>query len=138
MQIQKITNFSSTPVFTSKSTVKNYVTKPMKSDSFEVSNEKFDLDKSMKTLSDVRMENGKKKFERNQLIKIENSLKEEPKKWESVSKLANNPNIKGDFVYLMASKPLEHLNMLTQVAETKDEKGNYKYSGKEMMQFTDK
>lgn len=138
MQVQKITNFSLSPVFTGKSTVQNYATKPMKSDSFEVSNEKFDLDKSMKTLSDVRMENGKKKFERNQLIKIENSLKEEPKKWESVSKLANNPNIKGDFVYLMASKPLEHLNMLTQVAETKDEKGNYKYSGKEMMQFTDK
>ena len=138
MQVQKITNFSLSPVFTGKSTVQNYATKPMKSDSFEVSNEKFDLDKSMKTLSDVRMENGKKKFERNQLIKIENSLKDEPKKWESVSKLANNPNIKGDFVYLMASKPLEHLNMLTQVAETKDEKGNYKYSGKEMMQFTDK
>ena len=138
MQVQKITNFSSNPVFTGKSTVQNYATKPMKSDSFEVSNEKFDLDKSMKTLSDVRMENGKKKFERSQLIKIENSLKDEPKKWVSVSKLANNPNIKGDFVYLMASKPLEHLNMLTQVAETKDEKGNYKYSGKEMMQFTDK
>ena len=138
MQVQKIANFSLNRVFTGKNTVQNYATKPMKSDSFEVSNEKFDLDKSMKTLSDVRMENGKKKFERNQLIKIENSLKEEPKKWESVSKLANNPNIKGDFVYLMASKPLEHLNMLTQVAETKDEKGNYKYSGKEMMQFTDK
>ena len=60
------------------------------SDSFESSKENFDLDKSMKILSDVRLENGKKKFERNQLIKIENSLKGEPKKWDSVSKLAKS------------------------------------------------
>lgn len=137
MNIQPITSVKA-PVFTDVVINKNYATKPVKSDSFEISNEKFDLDKSIKILSDVRSENGKKKFERNQLIKIENSLKEEPKKWDSVSKLANNPNIKGDFVYLMALKPLDHLNMLTQVAQTKDEKGNYKYSGKEMMQFTDK
>ena len=138
MNIQPITSIKA-PVFTGKViTNKTYVTKPMKSDSFESSKENFDLDKSMKILSDVRLENGKKKFERNQLIKIENSLKGEPKKWDSVSKLANNPNIKGDFVYLMASKPLEHLNTLTQIAEIKDEKGNHKYSGKEMMQFTDK
>lgn len=138
MNIQPITSVKA-PVFTGKViTNKTYVTKPMKSDSFESSKENFDLDKSMKILSDVRLENGKKKFERNQLIKIENSLKGEPKKWDSVSKLANNSNIKGDFVYLMASKPLEHLNTLTQIAEIKDEKGNHKYSGKEMMQFTDK
>ena len=138
MNIQPITSVKA-PVFTGKViTNKTYVTKPMKSDSFESSKENFDLDKSMKILSDVRLENGKKKFERNQLIKIENSLKGEPKKWDSVSKLANNPNIKGDFVYLMASKPLEHLNTLTQIAEIKDEKGSHKYSGKEMMQFTDK
>lgn len=137
MNIQQITNIKS-KIFTGKVAQNNYVTKPMKQDSFEVSDKAFDLDKSMKTLSNIRLENGKKKFEQNQLSKIEKSLVKEPQKWDSVYKLAQNPNIKGDFVYLMALKPLEHLNTLVQVAETKNEKGNYKYSGKEMMQFTDK
>ena len=137
MNIQPITNIKS-QIFTGKVAQNNYVTKPMKQDSFEVSDKAFDLDKSMKTLSNIRLENGKKKFEQNQLSKIEKSLVKEPQKWDSVYKLAQNPNIKGNFVYLMALKPLEHLNTLVQVAETKNEKGNYKYSGKEMMQFTDK
>ncbi len=138
MNIQQITNYSLNPVFTSKKSVSNYATKPMKQDSFERSSEEFNLDNSMKTLADVRMPNGKKKFHQGNLSTLEGYLKEEPKKWDSIYKLAKNPDMKGDFVYLIASKPLEQLNMLTQISEIKDEKGNYKYSGKEMMQFTDK
>ena len=53
MNIQPITSVKA-PVFTGKViTNKTYVTKPMKSDSFESSKENFDLDKSMKILSDV-------------------------------------------------------------------------------------
>ena len=60
MNIQPITSVKA-PVFTGKViTNKTCVTKPMKSDSFESSKENFDLDKSMKILSDVRLENGKK------------------------------------------------------------------------------
>ena len=107
MNIQPITNIKS-QIFTGKVAQNNYVTKPMKQDSFEVLDKAFDLDKSMKTLSNIRLENGKKKFEQNQLSKIEKSLVKEPQKWDSVYKLAQNPNIKGDFVYLMALKPLEY------------------------------
>lgn len=140
MHIQPITNYSLNPVFTGKKPKENsnYVTKPSVNDSFESSNKEFNLDNSMKTLSDVRMPNGKKKFNQNNLAKLENYLIEEPKKWNSIYTLSKNPNMKADFVYLMASKPLDHLNMLTQISETKDKKGDYKYSGKEMMHFTDK
>lgn len=138
MNIQQVTNYSLNPVFTAKKDISNYATKPMKQDSFERSSEEFNLDNSMKTLADIRMSNGKKKFHQGNLNTLEGYLKEEPKKWDSIYKLAKNPDMKADFVYLIASKPLEQLNMLTQISEIKDEKGNNKYSGKEMMQFADK
>lgn len=138
MNIQQVTNYSLNPVFTAKKDISNYATKPMKQDSFERNSEEFNLDNSMKTLADIRMSNGKKKFHQGNLNTLEGYLKEEPKKWNSIYKLAKNPDMKADFVYLIASKPLEQLNMLTQISEIKDEKGNNKYSGKEMMQFADK
>lgn len=138
MNIQQVTNYSLNPVFTAKKDISNYATKPMKQDSFERNSEEFNLDNSMKTLADIRMSNGKKKFHQGNLNTLEGYLKEEPKKWDSIYKLAKNPDMKADFVYLIASKPLEQLNMLTQISEIKDEKGNNKYSGKEMMQFADK
>ncbi len=138
MNIQPITNYSLNSAFTSKNKVLNYATKPIKQDSFEHNNVEFDLDKSMKMLAKIKMPNGKNKFHKGSLNTLEGYLKEEPKKWDSIYKLANNPEMKGDFVYLIASKPLEQLNMLTQISEIKNEKGNHKYSGKEIMHFTDK
>ena len=138
MNIQPITNYSLNSAFTSKNKVLNYVTKPIRQDSFEHNNVEFDLDNSMKMLAKIKMPNGKNKFHKGSLNTLEGYLKEEPKKWDSIYKLANNPEMKGDFVYLIASKPLEQLNMLTQISEIKNEKGNNKYSGKEIMHFTDK
>ena len=138
MNIQPITNYSLNSAFTSKNKVLNYATKPIKQDSFEHNNVEFDLDNSMKMLAKIKMPNGKNKFHKGSLNTLEGYLKEEPKKWDSIYKLANNPEMKGDFVYLIASKPLEQLNMLTQISEIKNEKGNHKYSGKEIMHFTDK
>ncbi len=138
MNIQSITNYSLNSAFTSKNKVLNYATKPIKQDSFEHNNVEFDLDNSMKMLAKIKMPNGKNKFHKGSLNTLEGYLKEEPKKWDSIYKLANNPEMKGDFVYLIASKPLEQLNMLTQISEIKNEKGNHKYSGKEIMHFTDK
>ena len=138
MNIQPITNYSLNSAFTSKNKVLNYVTKPIRQDSFEHNNVEFDLDNSMKMLAKIKMPNGKNKFHKGSLNTLEGYLKEEPKKWDSIYKLANNPEMKGDFVYLIASKPLEQLNMLTQISEIKNEKGNHKYSGKEIMHFTDK
>ncbi len=138
MNIQPITNYSLNSAFISKNKVLNYTTKPIKQDSFEHNNVEFDLDNSMKMLAKIKMPNGKNKFHKGSLNTLEGYLKEEPKKWDSIYKLANNPEMKGDFVYLIASKPLEQLNMLTQISEIKNEKGNHKYSGKEIMHFTDK
>ena len=138
MNIQPITNYSLNSAFTSKNKVLNYATKLIKQDSFEHNNVEFDLDNSMKMLAKIKMPNGKNKFHKGSLNTLEGYLKEEPKKWDSIYKLANNPEMKGDFVYLIASKPLEQLNMLTQISEIKNEKGNHKYSGKEIMHFTDK
>ena len=138
MNIQPITNYSLNSAFTSKNKVLNYVTKPIRQDSFEHNNVEFDLDNSMKMLAKIKMPNGKNKFHKGSLNTLEGYLKEEPKKWDSIYKLANNPEMKGDFVYLIASKPLEQLNLLTQISEIKNEKGNNKYSGKEIMHFTDK
>ena len=138
MNIQPITNYSLNSAFTSKNKVLNDVKIPMRQDSFEHNNVEFDLENSMKMLAKIKMPNGKNKFHKGSLNTLEGYLKEEPKKWDSIYKLANNPEMKGDFVYLIASKPLEQLNMLTQISEIKNEKGNNKYSGKEIMHFTDK
>ena len=137
MNIKKITNISK-PAFTGIKANNTYKTSPIKNDSFEHNNQKFNLDDAMKVLADVRIENGQKKFNQKSLIKLEEIIENEPKKWNSVYTLAKNPSIKSDFVYLMASKPLEQLNHLAEISEVKDKKGNYKYSGKEMMQFNDK
>lgn len=115
----------------------DYSTVPLKQDTFEHVKKEFNLDDSMKTLSKMKDKNGKNKFHQGQLATLEYYLQEEPKKWDSVYTLAQNPEMKADFVYLMASKPLEHLNTLTQISEAKDKNGKNKYSGKEMMNFND-
>ena len=110
-----------------------YSTAPLTQDVFEPQKKEFSIEDSIKTLSKIKDKNGKEKFNRGQLATLEGYLQEEPKKWDSMYKLAKNPEMKPDFVYLMASKPLEHLNTLTEISEEKDSKGNNKYSGKEMM-----
>ena len=117
--------------------VQDYSTVPMKQDTFTPSNKEFNLDDSIKTLSKIKDKNGKEKFHRGQLATLEYYLQEEPKKWNSIQSLAKNPEMKADFVYLMAAKPLEHLNTLAEISELKNKNGNSKYSGKEMMNFND-
>ena len=115
----------------------DYLTVPLKQDTFEHSQKEFNLNDSIKSLSKIKDKSGKEKFHRGQLATLEYYLQEEPKKWDSVYTLAKNPEMKADFVYLMAAKPLEHLNTLTEISEIKDKNGNSKYSGKEMMNFND-
>ena len=115
----------------------DYSTVPLKQDTFEPSKKEFSLDESVKTLSKIKDKNGKEKFHRGQLATLEYYLQDEPKKWNSVYTLAKNPEMKADFVYLMASKPVEHLDTLAEISELKDKNGNSKYSGKEMMNFND-
>lgn len=137
MTIQPISSFSVTQLSATKKpkSGKSHQTNPAKQDSFTP--QTLSLEDSLKTLSKIKDKNGKNKFHQGQLSTLEYYLQEEPKKWNSVYSLAQNPNMKGDFVYLMASKPLEHLDTLTQVANLKDKQGNPKYSGKEMMNFND-
>lgn len=144
MPIQQINKFSTVPLLLSKKPkskktekTQDYQTSPMREDSFTPESKEFNLEKSLKALSYIKDKNGKDKFHKGQLSTLEYYLKEEPKKWNSVYSLAQNPNMKGDFVYLMAAKPLEHLETLTQIANLKDKSGNPKYSGKEMMNFND-
>ena len=122
---------------TQPQTNQGYSTVPLKQDTFEPQKKEFNLEDSLNTLSKIKDKNGKDKFHKGQLATLEYYLQEEPKKWDSVYKLAKNPDMKPDFVYLMASKPLEHLNTLVEISETKNSKGENKYSGKEMMNFND-
>lgn len=145
MTLQAITNYNVNNLSVykkpktnkSQKTTSEYQTIPSSGDSFTPENKEFNLENSIKTLSKIKDSKGKEKFHRGQLATLEYYLQEEPKKWNSIYSLAQNPNMKGDFVYLMASKPLEHLDTLTQIANSKDKNGNYKYSGKDMMNFND-
>ena len=134
MIIQPVLQIKSTNSFQNTKNVRVY--SPIKNDTFEQGS--FNLEKSINTLSKIKDNNGKNKFHQGQLATLEYYLNEEPKKWNSVYSLAKNPEMKPDFVYLMASKPLEHLNTLTEISKTKNNKGDLKYSGKEMMNFNDK
>ncbi len=116
-------------------TVQEYSTVPLKRDTFESAKKEFSLEESIKTLSKIKDKNGKEKFHRGQLASLEYYLQEEPKKWDSIYSLAKNSEMKSDFVYLMAAKPLEHLNILAEISDTKNSKGENKYSGKEIMNF---
>ncbi len=129
--------FGKKPKTNKNKTTQDYSTVPLKQDTFETSKKEFSLDDSMKTLSKIKDKNGKEKFHRGQLATLEYYLQEEPKKWDSVYTLAKNPEMKADFVYLMAAKPLDHLNILKDISELKDKNGTQKYSGKEMMNFND-
>ena len=80
MNIQPITNYSLNSAFTSKNKVLNYVTKPIRQDSFEHNNVEFDLDNSMKMLAKIKMPNGKNKFHKGSLNTLEGYLKEEYKR----------------------------------------------------------
>ena len=143
MNIQEVSKFNPTQISMGRKpkndktqSSQGYSTVPLKQDSFESEKKEFNIENSIKTLSKIKDKNGKDKFHRGQLATLEYYLQEEPKKWNSIYSLAQNPEMKADFVYLMAEKPLEHLNTLNEISQTKDKHGNLKYSGKEMMNFT--
>ena len=115
-----------------------YVTPPaLKKDTFSKS-ENFDLNSSIYKLSQIKGAKNKPKLNNYYLETIKSELQAEPKKWNAVNSLANNPKISGEFVYMMASQPLDKLNELKFYSEVKNEKGEPKYDGKALMNFSDK
>jgi len=114
-----------------------YMSKPLMKDTFTKS-ESFDLNSSIYKLSQIKDKKSKPKLNNYYLDTIKAELQNEPKKWDAINSLANNPKINGEFVYVLASQPLDKLNELKYYSEVKTEKGETKYDGKALMNFNDK
>ena len=114
-----------------------YMTKPLKKDTFTKS-EGFDLNSSIYKLSQIKGAKNKPKLNNYYLETIKGELQAEPKKWDAINSLANNPKINGEFVHILSTQPLDKLNELKLYSEVKDEKGEPKYDGKALMNFNDK
>ena len=113
-----------------------FMSQPLKNDSFTKS--EFNLESAMRSLETVKNNKNKPKFNDWYLQNIRTELQAEPKKWEAVNSLAHNKKVNGEFVYMLASQPLDKLNEIKFYSEVKDEKGENKYDGKALMNFNDK
>ena len=142
MNIQPLNflSFKSTPKTAKTTAVQQclYASNPiLKRDTFTKSAD-FDLNSSIYKLSQIKGNKNKPKLNNYYLETIKSELQTEPKKWDAINSLANNPKINGEFVYIMASQPLDKLNELKAYSEVKNEKGEPKYDGKALMNFNDK
>lgn len=116
----------------------SYISNPiLKKDTFTKS-ENFDLNSSIYKLSQIKGNKNKPKLNNYYLETIKSELQTEPKKWDAINSLANNPKINGEFVFMIATQPLDKLNELKFYSEVKNEKGEPKYDGKALMNFNDK
>ena len=113
-----------------------FMTQPLKKDSFTKS--EFNVDTAIKSLNTIKNKNNKPKFNDWYLQNIKKELQAEPKKWDAVNSLAKNTKVNGEFVYMLASQPLDKLNEIKFYSEVKNEKGETKYDGKALMNFNDK
>lgn len=113
-----------------------FMSQPLKNDSFTKS--EFNLESAMRSLETVKNGKNKPKFNDWYLQNIKTELQAEPKKWDAVNSLAHNKKVNGEFVYMLASQPLDKLNEIKFYSEVKDEKGENKYDGKALMNFNDK
>ncbi len=113
-----------------------FMSQPLKNDTFTKS--EFNLESAMRSLETVKNDKNKSKFNEWYLQNIRTELQAEPKKWEAVNSLAHNKKVNGEFVYMLASQPLDKLNEIKFYSEVKDEKGENKYDGKALMNFNDK
>ena len=113
-----------------------FMTQPLKKDTFTKS--EFNVDTAVKSLSTIKGNKNKPKFNDWYLQNIKTELQAEPKKWDAINSLAKNPKVNGEFVYMLASQPLDKLNEIKFYSEVKDEKGETKYDGKALMNFNDK
>lgn len=113
-----------------------FMSQPLKNDSFTKS--EFNLESAMRSLETVKNDKNKPKFNDWYLQNIKTELQAEPKKWDAVNSLAYNKKVNGEFVYMLASQPLDKLNEIKFYSEVKDEKGENKYDGKALMNFNDK
>ena len=113
-----------------------FMSQPLKNDTFTKS--EFNLESAMRSLETVKNDKNKPKFNEWYLQNIRTELQAEPKKWEAVNSLAHNKKVNGEFVYMLASQPLDKLNEIKFYSEVKDEKGENKYDGKALMNFNDK
>ena len=113
-----------------------FMTQPLKKDSFTKS--EFNVDTAIKSLNTIKNKNNKPKFNDWYLQNIKKELQAEPKKWDAINSLAKNTKVNGEFVYMLASQPLDKLNEIKFYSEVKNEKGETKYDGKALMNFNDK
>ena len=113
-----------------------FMSQLIKNDSFTKS--EFNLESAMRSLETVKNDKNKPKFNDWYLQNIKTELQAEPKKWDAVISLAHNKKVNGEFVYLLASQPLDKLNEIKFYSEVKDKKGENKYDGKALMNFNDK
>ena len=113
-----------------------FMTQPLKKDSFTKS--EFNVDTAIKSLNTIKNKNNKPKFNDWYLQNIKKELQAEPKKWDAVNSLAKNTKVNGEFVYMLASQPLDKLNEIKFYSEVKNKKGETKYDGKALMNFNDK
>lgn len=113
-----------------------FMSQPIKNDRFTKS--EFNLESAMRSLETVKNDKNKPKFNDWYLQNIKTELQAEPKKWDAVNSLAHNKKVNGEFVYMLASQPLDKLNEIKFYSEVKDEKGENKYDGKALMNFNDK
>ncbi len=113
-----------------------FMSQPIKNDSFTKS--EFNLESAMRSLETVKNDKNKPKFNDWYLQNIKTELQAEPKKWDAVNSLAHNKKVNGEFVYMLASQPLDKLNEIKFYSEVKDKKGENKYDGKALMNFNDK
>ncbi len=113
-----------------------FMTQPLKKDTFTKS--EFNIDTAINSLSTIKGNKNKPKFNDWYLQNIKTELQAEPKKWDAINSLAKNPKVNGEFVYMLASQPLDKLNEIKFYSEVKDEKGETKYDGKALMNFNDK
>ena len=114
-----------------------FMTQPLKKDTFTKS-DNFNLNSAMYELSTIKGNKNKPKLNDGYLETIKQELKTEPKKWDAINSLAHNPKVGGEFVYMLASQPLDKLNVIKEYSEVKDKKGEPKYDGKALMNFNDK
>ena len=113
-----------------------FMTKPLKNDTFTKS--EFSAESAIKSLNAIKTPNNKPKFNDWYLQNIKNEIQTEPKKWDAINSLAKNPKVNGEFVYMLASQPVDKLEEIKFYSEVKNEKGEIKYDGKALMNFNDK
>lgn len=114
-----------------------FASNPIK-DTFEKSKPaQDDVKSTMWELKNTKYKDGNK-FNDKQLNKLNNILETAPEKAKPVLELAKKPNINGEFTYLIAMQPADKIESINVFANVKNDKNEFKFSGKDLIHLSDK